>query len=168
MAAPEIRTKFALDTNILLDLADEQDFAHTFREVFQEKGYLLQVSPTVVQELAFAAFKEDGRVQKLASRALSCMREWHILPFDLVPVGHGITEQFTHRLTSRGLLPEGEIHDGQILAESSLAHIPVLVTSDHHLLDIDEAQLLTAFNDFDLAPVRPLHPKNLLSAVRTR
>jgi predicted nucleic acid-binding protein len=166
MAAPEQKKKFALDTNVLLDLAADKDFAHTFREVFQEKGYALMVPPTATHELAFAAINKTGKDQRLAHRALACMREWGILPFDLVPVDHGITEQFTHRLTSRALLPEEEINDGQILAEAALAGIPVLATSDHHLLDIDEADLLTAFNDSDLAPVRPLHPKNLLKAVK--
>lgn len=86
-------------------------------------------------------------------------------PFDLVPVGHGITQQFTRRLPDRGLLPEEEVHDGQIFAEASLAGIPILVTSYHHLLDIDDTKLLAAFNDSDLSPVRPFHPKNLLKAV---
>jgi hypothetical protein len=46
------------------------------------------------------------------------------------------------------------------------AHISVLVTSDHHLLDIPEDRLLVCFNDADLAPVRPAHPKGLLKAMR--
>ena len=96
------------------------------------------------------------------------MREWGIRPFDLVPVGHGITEQFTRRLTERGLLPEEEINDGQILAEVSLFGAPVLVTSDHHLLNLEEAALLTAFNDSDLFPVWPFHPKALLKAIGVR
>lgn len=168
MAAPEQKKKFALDTNVLLDLAAGEDFAHTFREVFQEKGYILLVPPTAVQELAFAALNKSGEKQRLAHRALACMREWGISPFDLKPVGHGITEQFTHHLTSRGLLPGEEVNDGQILAEASLAGIPVLVTSDHDLLNIEEADLLTAFNNFDLAPVSPFHPKKLLKAVKAR
>jgi hypothetical protein len=48
MAAPEQKKKFALDTNVLLDLAADKDFAHTFREVFQEKGYALMVPPTAI------------------------------------------------------------------------------------------------------------------------
>ncbi|HXP61925.1 MAG TPA: hypothetical protein VN829_15625 [Dongiaceae bacterium] len=74
MAASHPRKSLALDTNLLPDLAAEADFAHTFREVFLEKDYLL--------------------------------------------------------------------------------------------LDIDEARLLTAFNDSDLQPVRPMHPRALLRATR--
>jgi len=40
------------------------------------------------------------------------------------------------------------------------------VTSDRHLLDIDDDRLLLAFNEADLAPVRPAHPKRLLRALR--
>ncbi len=95
MAAPHQKKKFALDTNVLLDLAADKDFAHTFREVFQEKGYLLMVPPTVIQELAYAATHKSDEEQRLAHRALAhralaCMREWGLGPFDLVPVGHGI------------------------------------------------------------------------------
>jgi predicted nucleic acid-binding protein len=167
MAAPGKKNQFALDTNLLLDLAAGEDFAHTFREVFQENGYALRVTPTVVHELAWAA-EHSTEHRELAFRSLSCMREWKIAPFDLVPVGHGLTEEFTRLLIKRGLLPEDEINDGQILTEASLAKIPVLVTSDHHLLDIEEADLLQAFNDRDLMPVRPFHPKNLLRSVNVR
>ena len=41
-----------------------------------------------------------------------------------------------------------------------------LVTSDKHLLDVDEDALLLAFNDADLLPVHPSHPKRLLKALR--
>jgi hypothetical protein len=61
---------------------------------------------------------------------------------------------------------EGQANDGLILAETSLAGIPLLVTSDKHLLNIDEDALLLAFNEADLAPVHPVHPKNLLRALR--
>jgi len=47
-----------------------------------------------------------------------------------------------------------------------LAAIPLLVTSDKHLLDIDEDALILAFNDADLTPVRAAHPKRLLRALR--
>jgi len=43
--------RLALDTNVPLDLADDKDFAHDFRETFQDRGYALVVPPTVVTEL---------------------------------------------------------------------------------------------------------------------
>lgn len=53
-----------------------------------------------------------------------------------------ITERFAERLFARRLLPPDEFNDGLILAETSAAEIPLLVTSDRHLLDMDEDALL--------------------------
>jgi len=47
MVAPAQKKLLALDTNLLFDLAAEKDFAHAFREVYQERGYSLVVPPTV-------------------------------------------------------------------------------------------------------------------------
>jgi len=114
--------RFALDTNILFDLADQRDFALTFLEVFLEKGYSFSVPPTVIQELV----SKSDQGEPLARRAISEMLNWKIKPFDLIPVGHGITESFSARLRNSGLLPPDEINDGLILAETSLAGISVL------------------------------------------
>ena len=42
MAAPGQKKQLALDTNVLFDLAAEKDFAHSFREVYQERGFSLE------------------------------------------------------------------------------------------------------------------------------
>ena len=93
------------------------------------------------------------------------LNRWGIQPFDLDSVSDGIAEQFARRLLHQSLIPEQEFDDGLILAQTSLAGIPLLVTSDKHLLDIDEDALLLAFNESDLAPVRPVHPRRLLRAL---
>ena len=129
MAAPAANKQLALDSNILFDLAAGEDFAHEFVENARAKGYALKVPPTVVQELANFAFNTKGPKQKIALAALQQMREWGIEPYDLVSVGHGITEQFAMRLIQKQLVADGELNDGLILAETALAHIPVLVTS---------------------------------------
>ena len=88
---------------------------------------------------------------------------------DLPPlksVGHSITEQFARRLIQKRLLPEEEFNDGLILAETALAHIPILATADKHLLDIEESELMLSFDKRDLSHVAPLHPKRLLRAIR--
>jgi hypothetical protein len=69
-------------------------------------------------------------------------------------------------LVHKRLIPEDEFNDGLILAETSIEQIPLLVTSDKHLLDIDENALLLAFNEADLSPVHPVNPKRLLRALR--
>ena len=48
------KKRLALDTNLLLDLANGLDFAHDFRAVFQAADYSLLAGPTVFRELGFA------------------------------------------------------------------------------------------------------------------
>ena len=86
-------------------------------------------------------------------------------PFDLDSVAEAIGEKFVRDLLRQGLIPEAEFNDGLILAETSLEGIPVLVTSDQHLLAIDENTLMLDFNEADLFPVHPVHPKLLLRAL---
>ena len=40
------------------------------------------------------------------------------------------------------------------------------MTSDKHLLNMDEDALLLAFNEADLSPVHPVHSKRLLRVLR--
>ncbi len=164
MAAPQKR--LSLDTNVPLDLADGKDFVHDFRETFQNRGYALVVPPTVVTELTLKARDAASEKQELAMNALRHLRDWGIQPYDLKSVGHGITEEFARRLIQRRLLPDDEFNDGVILAETALAGIPILATSDRHLFDMDETDLKIAFDERDLFQVSPRHPRLLLRAMR--
>jgi predicted nucleic acid-binding protein len=76
MAAPAQKKLLALDTNLLFDLAAEKDFAHAFREVYQERGYSLVVPPTVIQELTYYALVKQCAETPLALKALQQMRAW--------------------------------------------------------------------------------------------
>jgi len=160
------KKQLALDTNLPLDLAESQDFAHEFREEFQQHGYVLLLPPTVLAELEYLIRFGEETNSRLAEAASRQLEAWRLTPFDLPEVHHTIAEQFARRLQELRLIPEEEFHDGLILAETSLAGIPLLVTSDKHLLHIDEDALLLAFNEADLAPVHPAHPKRLLRALR--
>ena len=160
------KKSLALDTNLLLDLAGEKDFAHEFREEFFSRHYSLFVPPTVVAELAFFASLKNAPQHEIATVALSKISSWKCQPFALSSTQLAIAIRFAARLMDTALIPETEPNDGKILAQTSLAGIPLLVTSDKHLLNIDENALLLAFNEADLAPVHPVHPKNLLRALR--
>lgn len=163
MAVPLKR--LALDTNVALDLAAGEDFAHGFRETFQERGYALLVPPTVVTELTLKASEGESEKQQLALTALQSLLSWGIHPYDLKAVGHGITQSFAAYLIRKRFLPESEFNDGLILAETALAEIPILATSDKHLLDIDESDLKLAFDDQHLFQVTPFHPVRLCRAL---
>ena len=161
------KKQLSLDTNFVFDLAGDKDFAHEFREIFQSKGYALVLPPTAAHELHLIFTHGDSAAEReLARTALTRLLQWGIHPFDLDSTAEAICGQFVRGLFQQHLLPEDEFNDGLILAETSLAGIPMLVTSDKHLLDIDEDALRLAFNEADLLPVSPLHPMNLLRALR--
>ena len=84
----------------------------------------------------------------------------------LEPVAKAIGRSFAARLMRAGELPPTEINDGIILAETALAEIPLLITRDKHLLNIDEVILLVCLQDSDLAPVKPVHPHLLWRAIQ--
>ncbi|HZL78341.1 MAG TPA: PIN domain-containing protein [Candidatus Limnocylindrales bacterium] len=161
------KKQLSLDTNFVFDLAGDKDFAHEFREIFQSKGYALVLPPTAAHELHLIFTHGDSAAEReLARTALTHLLQWGIRPFDQDSTAEAICGQFVRGLLQQRLLPDDEFNDGLILAETSLANIPLLVTSDKHLLDMDEDALLLAFNEADLVPVHPVHPKNLLRAMR--
>src|ERR671922_1016415 len=103
------KRQFALDANLLFDLAAEVDAAHDFRETFLRKKYQLRLAPTAAQELFNFHLHGPPRQRHLATNALLNMHSWGITPFDLVAVGHGITASFAQRLIHRRLLPPEEV-----------------------------------------------------------
>jgi predicted nucleic acid-binding protein len=160
MAAPvPQRPRFALDTNLLIDLGEGLPFAQRFLATYRNAG--LAVPPTVIQELVHIA-TTDHKAQKHAQTALANIRRWHLIPYDLKAVGHGITEVNAQKLMASGVLPDGENNDGFIVVETALAEIPNLITSDIHLLGINPAQLAQKLNEYDLPPVAIFHPRDIL------
>lgn len=162
--APHKR-RFALDTNILFDLAEERDYAHTLREILQERGAALEVPPTVIQELVFATQTTPDKHAHLALQALNSLREWGLVPIVLLPVEHGIAKSFAERLIRKGFLPAGEENDGLLLAESALAQVPVLISRDQHLLGIPGGVLMAELDAADLVQLQVVHPRPLLKAL---
>ena len=91
------KKSLALDTNLLLDLAREKDFAHDFKDAFSERGYSLLVPPTVAAELAFFAASGSAPQQELANAALGKVRDWKLQPFTLSSTELAIAIQFSAR-----------------------------------------------------------------------
>jgi hypothetical protein len=166
--APAVKKLLAVDANIPFDLAAQDRDVENFRSEFIKHGFQLVIGPTAIQEISLISERDDAEDEdkKLAQIALQCMLSWGISPFNLQPVGHGLTERFADKLIRDGLLPEDECNDGMILAEASLAGIPALVTSDHHLLDIDRTALTIAFNECDLRSVEIVHPRRFYDTLR--
>jgi hypothetical protein len=155
----------ALDANLVLDLADGLDVAHDFLETFRQRGYGFR---TAAIELRWKALNDrDPSIRGLANQALAQLRPWDVQPLpELSEIEYAIAEAFATRLRLSRLLPDEEFNDGLILAETSLAGIAGLVTSDHHLLDMDEMALRLSFQEADLAIAVPVHPRRLLKALR--
>jgi hypothetical protein len=74
MAVPGRKKRLAVDTNLLFDLAAEKNFARTFRETYQERGYSLVVPPTAIQKLTYCALVKQSAETPLALKALQQMR----------------------------------------------------------------------------------------------
>ena len=158
------RKRLSLDTNVLFDLADGKDFAHDFRETYQRKGYALLISPMAVAELYFLRDHGDAEEQRLSSLSLAGLTTWDIQVFPLTHLQRDIARRFASAIIRQGLLPASELNDALILAEAAVAEIPLVVSSDQHLLGVDHDALRAACMEADLNPVFPVSPCRLTRA----
>jgi predicted nucleic acid-binding protein len=147
----------AVDTNVLLDLADGvDDVVDAFLLLrTRSPGRQLVMPPTVAHELAFEATQaETASLRARGQRAFPAARREDIRPVDLVSVRHGIAEQVSQRLREAGLLPLEEVNDGLILGEAALLRCAILLTADGHLRGIPHEHLTLALQALDLpAPI---------------
>src|SRR4051812_5127538 len=103
-ATTESRPKLAaLDTNILLHLAEDDAPAHNTILRLVRRGFTPVVTQTVVQELGNIARSPIAKKSKMATKALTSMREWGIQPVSLKPVGNGICDIVANVIANRGL-----------------------------------------------------------------
>jgi hypothetical protein len=152
----------ALDVNILLDLAEGEGFALEFLEVAKEKYCPLYVTPTAFLELELLVRDGTPPRKKAATRAIAGLHKWGVIVFDLEPVQHGCTKEFAQRLIRKGYLIEDEYDDGLILGEAGCFGIPVLVTSDHHLLDIRRSVVSAELKASDFWPTIVASPQAII------
>ena len=146
------KPQIALDTNVLLDYANDQDFViECFVAI---KKHLpdsqIFILPTVIDELNHHA-KRRGQEGRLALKALKTILVWGFKPISVVPVGNGIVEETARKIRSAGLLPDEEINDSFIIAEAALANVGILISSDSHLKDINHKELRELLGSCDLA-----------------
>ena len=158
--------RLSLDTNVLFDLAEGRDYAVDFRELYQRKNYALFISPTVAAEVFFALDHGDDREKQLASISLSKLSEWDIEVGSLTARQIEIAHVLAAKIRNAGLLPHAEINDSRVLGETAVLGIPLVVSSNHHLLNIDDATLRTLCIDLALPPVFTASPRALVRALR--
>jgi len=77
-----------------------------------------------------------------------------MFPGSLIAVRHGIAERIAERLRHQGLIPDEEVNDSLVVAESALLDCSILLSSDEHLRGIDFERLTLELRAFDVtAPV---------------
>jgi hypothetical protein len=158
--------RVSLDTNVLFDLALERDFAHDLREGCQRKGYALSIVPSVVAELYFFLEHGDDIQERCARISISNLACWDIQATPLTAAQLRTARDFARKIRIAGLLAMAEANDACILAESAIAAIPLVVSSDNHILNIDDQKLRTAFLDAGMNPVFAVSPRGLARALR--
>ena len=123
------------------------------------KGTAVIVTPTVVQELAWLADSQDEETRDLATLALRDLKaRWGIEPANCNPANHGVIGLAAQELRDRGLLPEAEVADSLIIAESSSAECALLVSADGHMLDADNAKMNEILVGRHLNPIVIISP----------
>jgi predicted nucleic acid-binding protein len=155
----------ALDTNVLLDLAGESDDVTEAMLVVRRRLRLAQLlmPPTVQEELAEEIIHaDDFRNRERAQRAFELARQWNVHLHRMVDAQHRATRRMGQRLRDAALLPEEEVNDGRILAESALLGCALLLTSDEHLRGMDFERLTYELRLLGLAPPVIATPREIV------
>lgn len=162
MEKSRLKKSVALDANLLIDLGADKDYAHTFLEVLQGRGFVLLAPPTALMETAYKA--EQGNED--AWEALQGLGPWKITGLNPDDIEQVIAERFAERLIASRLIPETERNDAIIVAETALFSIPFLATLDKHLLNIPSESLAIQLAEADLDRVDVVEPRRLLRLLR--
>jgi hypothetical protein len=115
-------------------------------------------------ELNALTFDEDEETKARAALTLVSLVLWDVAPIHLTDVEKSHRTNFMNFVEDREVLPRGETNDARILAETAIANIPMLVTSDTDILDADPVELGRAFDDAGLLSVRVASPRALWRA----
>jgi len=147
----------AIDTNIALSLADENEMAMDALELIRARLHDVEIlaSRTVIQELTFQSkCDRDSRLRESARKALTDFKKLQIAARPLTDVQATIAAKAAEDLRHSGLIPFQECNDALVVAESAVLNCILLVSNDSHLLEIDAKQLVLLFRERDLpAPV---------------
>jgi len=143
----------AVDSNVLFDLAQGQDDVVDSVSLIRQRLRLAKflMPPTVLQEMANWALQGDVNKQVAAKNAIETAKSLRIIPVNLLSMHSGISARVGARIREIELLPEEEVHDSLIVAESALLGCSILLTSDEHLRGIDFERLTFELQSFDVS-----------------
>lgn len=159
-------TLVAVDTNVLMRLADRHDATVTSWELIRQRLAPVQfiVTPTVLGEVASKTLDDpDPAVRIMARKALEELRpQWHFQPADFNAVEGALATSATARLRESGLVPYEERNDAGVIAEAAVLNCVLLVSRDSHLLCVDYAKLLFLLQQLDLNAPLICSPEDLI------
>jgi hypothetical protein len=164
MPAASPKRWLSLDTGIAVRLGERMETAHLFRELAQERGFKLLLVPTALAEFEYHARQASGDLQNAVRFFLEQRKTWGIQPALVAkPELRRDIEWLAAKLRSKGYIPELERRDSLILAETSVAHAPILAAADIHFRT-DNAALALSFAELGQAPVAIFTPSELCRA----
>ena len=161
---PRERLKLALDTDVALALGFERERLHLFREVARDQGCGFVLTPTVLAQLHILLTGSDTELADAATCVLRERRVWDIqaVVFDS-PAENKRIEAIARHLRQKAWLPWSEYRDALVVAECSVACIPMLVVFD---TDYPPAKfnphLFASLVSINAAPVTVWKPEELL------
>lgn len=159
-------SRLAADANVLLDFADEVhdvlDAVDVIDDRLPDAEWL--VTPNVLDELAYLAdFGQSRQVRQSARRAVQLLRDKdRFRPILELPFAPENAEKLADEFRRHGLLPDAEVHDSLILAETILLDCHILLTSDEHLRSLDHQQLTWLLNQRDLTAPLIATPREIV------
>ena len=155
----------ALDTNVLLDLAGESEDVTDAMLVVRRRlrSVQLLMPPTVQEELAEEALHADDFTNReRAQGAFELAHRWNVHLHRMIDAQHRMARRIGQHLRRGGLLPEEEVNDGRIIAESALLGCALVLTSDEHLRGMDFERLTYELRGFGLAPPVIATPREIV------
>jgi predicted nucleic acid-binding protein len=122
-------------------LAAREPFAITALQTFQDNKISTLIPPRVISELQHHLEAKDPAKLQRARAVVACIQAWKFEPVLLDDAKKRNVKTVAEALLDGGLIPPREVNDAYILAQCTQMEIDFLVTSDHHLLEIDREDL---------------------------
>ncbi len=158
-------TRFAVDTNFVLDCFLQDDECKTAWECIRDRCVhpVFLLTPTIAQEFAHKLKTADKEVRKIICGAIeSAVPDFGFKPIPMSALNRGIVDQIGWGLRSRGLIPEEEKNDASLMAEACLLDCPVVITNDGHLVGEHRSQITEYLNPFG-TPSVAMRPSEILA-----
>ena len=158
----------ALDTNVLLDLANDDEVVIDCIQTIKKRipAAVFLVLPTVIQELVDVS--EIGEIPPCAQAGLESAQK------PSQPMGVLRGELSSRRPRHRGgnrqknpgerIAAEEEVHDSFVLAESGLRDASILLSNDAHIKNIDQRALKLLFDECDIGCPLIASPRKIVTS----